>query len=249
METTNQNHSWFGPGWAALEGMQIQAMTATALYGCIYCIVSAVFFIVPAVLALDYANAFEYDPDSFGQGLCVAILSVSVFVPFVVGLAIPGAVLTYGYYAYILGVVRAVREGTYCPGIEVFFSGFRPRVFRTAMFHGFLVTLGLFCCFIPGLFFLWSYLFAPFVRHDHPEFSVRESLRRSRALMKGRWGDYDTRADIPFIVILLFLFVPFIGIILFFTVNTSLYATYYESILRETEAETDEELELYDKCE
>lgn len=251
METTsNQNHSSLGPGWTALKGMQSQAVVATALYLWLYCIVSVVFFLVPAVLAFNYAHVFEYDRESLGQVLYVVIMFMSVFVPFVTGLAIPGVVLTYGYHTYMLRVVRAVREGTYCPGIEVLFSGFRPRVFCTAMLHGFLVTLGLFCYIVPGALLAGSYSLAPFVRYDHPEFSVREALRRSRALMKGHWGEGKayTRGNMP-VAFAFLLFVPFVGFILLITVATAYAATFYDKILRETEDETDEELESYDKYE
>lgn len=249
--TTNQNHSSLGPGWTALKGMQSQAVVATALYLWLYCIASVVFFLVPAVFALYYVNAFEYDRGSFGQVLYVVILFMSVFVPFVTGLAIPGVALTYGYHTYMLRAVRAVRDGAECPGMDVLFSGFRPRVFCTAMLHGFLVTLGLFCYIVPGALLAGSYSLAPFVRYNHPEFSVREALRRSRALMKGRWGEGNkayTRGNMP-VAFAFLLFVPFVGFILLITVATAHAATRYDKILRETEAETDEELELYDKCE
>ena len=53
-----------------------------------------------------------------------------------------------------------------------------------------IVIGGLVLLIVPGIYFAYSYLLAPYILHDHPDMPIKEILRTSRKMMQGEKIEY-----------------------------------------------------------
>ena len=112
------------------------------------------------------------------------ILSISAYFV-VLPLFIYGP-LSIGLAAYFLGFARR-REGT-AENFEVFTKPFSENLGSNILL-GLLMSIYVFLWYllfaIPGIVKFYSYAMAPYIKHDHPEYSANQAISESRRIMKG----------------------------------------------------------------
>lgn len=63
-------------------------------------------------------------------------------------------------------------------------------VVLTNFVMGLLIALGFILLIVPGIILALAYAMVPFILVEHPEYSVKETLKASREMMKGHKFDY-----------------------------------------------------------
>ena len=140
-----------------------------------------------------------------------AILSVAASLP--AGSIILTGPITFGLYLTFIDAVRTKKEITFDLAFEGFknFSatlllglmqglfvalwillfvipGMIIAIILLSVFQTITVTPWIALCFIPGIIKYYSYSMAYYIMADHPEYTWREALRDSKAMMKGnKW--------------------------------------------------------------
>ena len=111
-----------------------------------------------------------------------AILSVAANLP--AGLLILTGPITFGLHLTFINAVRTKKEITF----DLAFEGFKN--FSATLLLGLMemifLTLWAFVFVIPAFIKAYSYSMAYYIMADHPEYTWREALRDSKAMMKGK---------------------------------------------------------------
>ena len=111
-----------------------------------------------------------------------AILSVAASLP--AGSIILTGPITFGLYLTFIDAVRTKKEITF----DLAFEGFKN--FSATLLLGLMemifLTLWAFVFVIPAFIKAYSYSMAYYIMADHPEYTWREALRDSKAMMKGK---------------------------------------------------------------
>ena len=112
------------------------------------------------------------------------ILSISANL-IVLPLIISGP-LSIGLSAYFLGFARR-REGA-AESLDAFTKPFSENL-GSNILMGVLTNVYVFLWsmlfVIPGIVKFYSYAMAPYIKHDHPEYSVNQAISESKRMMKG----------------------------------------------------------------
>lgn len=94
--------------------------------------------------------------------------------------------INIGIFAYL---IKYVREDKLDNNILFCYYDNMWKIVLTQIIMGIVISLGLICFIIPGIYFGLSYLLVPYLIVEKPELSVVETLRLSRKMMKDRIFD------------------------------------------------------------
>lgn len=140
-------------------------------------------------------------------------------------LEIMALVLSVGFMLYCLNTSRHRKAGfgTLFDGFGAFF-----RIIGMYLLQYVFILLWSFLLIIPGIIAAYRYRMAFYILLDHPELSVRQCLRASKELMRGRKLELFV-LDLSFLGWALLTIVPFVGIWVNPYMETT-YANYYNTV-------------------
>lgn len=128
-----------------------------------------------AVSALDYPNMIRFDISN------ISFIPTTLLIAF----ELVSVILSFGYTAYLLRVVRQEPSGfaNLLDGFSVAGKAILLTVFVDA-----LVAVASVLLLIPGIIVAYQYSMASFLLMDHPDWSVVQCMRESRRIMQGhKW--------------------------------------------------------------
>jgi len=135
-------------------------------------------------------------------------------------------VVSAGYTIFIMNTVKS-SGAVYGNLLDGF--GMAGRVIWLELLRGLIIGLGFVFFIIPGILLFYSYRQALYLLIEHPEMKVRECLKESRKMMRGRKAELFG-IDFSFVLWYIMLCVPYVGYAVRVWItpySTTTYVLYY----------------------